>query len=363
MKYLAMESKTPQTLQLKWPAGATLALAFVCLIALAAMLEVLARQNFVQEHLPAPGLGSAHRQFEIQLANLRERVARDGPVDCIILGSSQTLRAIDPADVETAFRKKTGQSIRCQNFGVRGASTQTAAMLAKILFDEFDPQLLIYGTSFIDFSGFRGVDAQESILISPWIQHRSIAPNFEGWLIDWSAAYREYLGLQATWFPVVTVLTKNNPTSELNILPNGFNPMLDTTVRQATLLTAAGEEQDMRAAFSKLNLPALNDILSLHDPGRHTIVVLEMPVNPRIFSDHPEFIEYKQIYQNLLIEKGREHHVAVWSSDETLPQLTDAHWFDYVHLNIDGAKIFSVWLGNRIGDAILNREIILNESK
>jgi hypothetical protein len=359
-----MEGKPTSTLKLKWPFGTTLLLALTLALALIAALEILARQNFARAYLPTQGLGSGHRQFEIQLARARARAERDGHIDCILLGNSQVMRGIDPAVVEANYEQKTGESIRCQNFGVRGTSTQTSAIFAKILIAEFNPSVVIYGTSFIDFASSRGLEAHESIMGSPWIQYKIDRPNIEGWLIDQSMAYREYLGMQIALFPASPQVARDNRNSEQYIQANGFYPEVINTTRKKLLMPDDTDPDklvsDIRVLIDESHLQAFDEILKLNEPGKHTIIVLEMPVNTEIYRTFPNFIKDQQAYIDMLVERQRLYGVPIWYSADILVKIPTDRWYDLLHLNAKGAELFSDWLGNRFAAAILDREITLH---
>src|SRR5690242_16594209 len=77
-----------------------LALSLVALFLVIA--ELLARTSLVHDWLGMPTVGTAHAQFNIKL-NLLQEFQRQGPVDCLLLGSSMVARGINSEILDQSF--------------------------------------------------------------------------------------------------------------------------------------------------------------------------------------------------------------------------------------------------------------------
>jgi hypothetical protein len=350
-----------QTLNIRKPFGATLVLGVVFMLLIAVIFEIAARNDAVRNALPAPGLGSPHRQFEIQVERLRVRAAKDGNPDCIILGNSQVLRGINPDMIEKEYEDVTGKAVTCQNFGIRGTSPLTANILADILIADYHPSVLIYGTSFIDFADFRGLDANASILASPWVQHKVNAPSFEGWLFDVSIAYRSYMGLQPFLFPADASTGREHRALETEIDAKGFMPaFFNSTAKDNLAVGKADQERFWTNAspmFNAEHLAALEDMFKLSQRNDLELVILSMPVAANMI-DANSGADSREQYKEIILQNSQTYNVPVWFPGEVISETDPALWYDFFHLNANGAHRFSVWVGQTLGEAVLKRGII-----
>jgi hypothetical protein len=58
-------------------------------------------------------------------------------------------------------------------------------------------------------------------------------------------------------------------------------------------------------------------------------------------------------YQRFIVqmnELSELHQVPFWQT-ESLDLIPDNGWVDYSHMNATGAKVFSSWLGQQVGEA------------
>src|SRR4051794_37844514 len=118
------------TLQVTRPiVGPVTRAAVIILIVVLGGSEVLARSAPIQSILVAPSVGSEQYQLGPKLLLLDRLIQRDGPVDCIFIGSSMVLRGIDPEIVSAAYRDETGRSIKCFNFGLFSLDAAAAGKL------------------------------------------------------------------------------------------------------------------------------------------------------------------------------------------------------------------------------------------
>lgn len=92
---------------------------------------------------PFPSFRS--RQLDEKLALYQQRVARKGPPDVMVIGSSRTLRGIDPVALEKALAMSGYQNIEVFNFGINGATAQVVDLIIRqILPPDHLPKLIIW---------------------------------------------------------------------------------------------------------------------------------------------------------------------------------------------------------------------------
>jgi hypothetical protein len=342
------------TLRLKLPVGQTLFLTLIWIILAGIVIELPARSSLAGEFLPAQGLGSAHRQFEIQSDRLIKRAEAAGGIDCLFIGNSHILRAIDPAAIEAQYKEKTGQSIRCQNFGLRGASVQLTGQLAAILSEKYHPKLIVLGLAMLDMDQSLAGKGDKNILKSPWMEYQSGKFSPEGFLIDHSYGYRYYLGFNNTYFSTVQLTDADGAAFDGNIQANGFNP--SPNIFRPEELTAAAIEK-IRATYESIQmddgtLQGLDQILALSRTGVE-ILVVEMPVAPFVLELSPLIRENHARYIETLTAKTTEYNKIFWQT-QGLALIPADGWSDHNHLNGAGADLFSRWLGDQIAQAVLN---------
>src|SRR6185503_4142778 len=91
--------------------GAAVVLAVMA--AIAGAFEAAARTDAAKRLLPPPSYGTRIRFFDLQKARLDALVEKDGPIDCVFLGSSSAMHALDPRVFADVYEDKTGRRLRC----------------------------------------------------------------------------------------------------------------------------------------------------------------------------------------------------------------------------------------------------------
>ncbi|MGF1504206.1 MAG: hypothetical protein ACFB51_03575 [Anaerolineae bacterium] len=177
--------------------------AVIVALLLVALLEGAARLPPVQAALPPPSVGAPHPFMDLKVNRLDALVAEHGEVDCIFVGSSVVDRGIDIVALAAAYEAATGEPLTCFNFGLSRTSVFDAASLLALLDARYNPDLLVYGTSFREFDSGFGNTAQ-TIQVA-WSQHQLDNPSLSGWLAENAMAYRYilagvlWLTQPATW--------------------------------------------------------------------------------------------------------------------------------------------------------------------
>ncbi len=345
------------TLRLTMPLGKTLWLTFVILLILIGIAEWVARLEIFQSPLSPPKMGSRHYQLGHKLALLDAEVKTNGPVDCIMVGSSMVDVGFDPDSFQTGYEETAGQDIRCFNFGIDASSAVSTDTLVRILVEDYHPRILIIGTDARDYALPQEDRDPAAILETPWIQYRQGYFSIDGCFTEHSYfyRYRQHLSrlLQFNYEGTLWSETELN----FEILFNGYTPI----DKVASYINDPPDPQDNSfevVYYSRIfrpyqlleeNLDALENMMEYNGTGPQVIVV-EMPVSDGLYyffgnreADYSTFIAR-------VSELASQHQVPFWRT-EPLDSISDDGWSDYSHLNTTGAEIFSIWLGQQVGEA------------
>lgn len=338
-------------------------LTLLFLLILTGMAEAVVRQPAFQSRLMAPTLNTRHRQFEVQWHRLQQVAQEDGRVDCIVLGNSMVVSGFDPLVFARAYQEETGETLTCFNFGVDAIPTMPAGALAKILIEDYQPRLFIYGLDARDLAVARTDRDTTVILDMPWVQYRMGHFNLEGWLIEHSALYRyrrllynlsrfQYRDTLRSYYGPETARGRlgydpdETVADYINVPPDPNNPEFQIQYYYR-LLSDYQLDAENQAGLEML-------LAQQQAPGQ--FLVLEMPVPDTYFfffgdaaADHDTFTRYVN-------ETSARYHVPFWQTS-SLRLFPDDSWMDYSHLNAKGAEIFSAWLGHQISQAVKNGEL------
>jgi hypothetical protein len=299
-------------------------------------------------------MGTRHYEFGPKLFQLKSIVERKEGINCIFLGNSTVNNAMDPGEFASAYKETTGQDIRCFNFAVDAIPASVAGVIAQILVEDFQPKVLIYGTSARDYS--LPLDDEETtvILDTEWIQYRLGNFNIKGLLFQYSHLFR-----YRNYFPELSRLNfRDTLRSEAiyRVSENGFIPLTEEG-RQIDN-PPDPNDQSLKRGFHLLceysiqtdNLDGLTNIISLNGPDLQ-IVIVEMPV-PDTFI---YFFENKNVDYQLFIDQiaGQARAGGVpFLKTSGLALIPDDGWVDYSHVNPTGAQAFSQWLGQQLGETL-----------
>jgi hypothetical protein len=338
-----MDRNGEQTWRVTTEAVKTPALALALLAVALGALEIVARTDAARSRLLAPSVASASRQFETQLDRLDAWVRRHGEPDCVFLGSSLVLTGFRPDVVAAAYATAGGRPIRCFNFGVPGMTAADVGALAQIVAEDYRPRLLIYGTTFFDFSAnATGPDIDDL----PWVQYRRGTPTVVGWLTDVSRAFRLHLTYRH-WDDAEQrrFMQASLPVSDdghWSIEPE--RDRLDAPDRGERRVVAEAER--LRVAFR--HLEGFIRLLELRARGTDVIVV-EVPGRRHLM----ERLEKLDPYQDLLARirtQAARLRVPFWeparTTDEAL--VGGQGYTDLLHFNAIGAERLSRWLGQEL---------------
>jgi hypothetical protein len=350
------------TLRLELPCGHTMGLALILFSLLVALGEVLVRAHVFRAHVVADNRGGRHGQFELQLGRLETVVARDGPIDCIFLGNSMVWHSLDPEAFAQSYRRQTGQDIHCFNFGVDGLPTVAAGALASVLASEYQPALLIYGTTARDYAVGKESEDNTVLLEMSWLRYRLGQFSVRGWFYDHSRLYQYWgtLGHLLRLEKRSLLLTGYYASLKDNY---GFYGHEGVGTVVSTSLDAQSEDRQIQGYFDLLseyemlpeNLAGLEQVM-VQNNGDVQVLVVEMPLQPTYLHFFGKGQQDYQRFIDTVAEMATSRAVPFWRTTQ-LDLIPGEGWYDYIYPNTEGAWIFSAWLGEQVGSAVLQGKL------
>lgn len=344
-------------LRLRWPLGPTFVLAAVIAVCLGGVLELAARSEALRRRLPPESVGSGQAQLDKKLVLLRQMVQKRGPVDCLLIGSSQVYRAVDPDILRGVFKQFAGRDMRVFNFGLGGMTETGLPPLARILEKKYRPGMMIVGVSSYGLDDRRDLNKfQDFLASSSWFRYHKGALSLEGWLIDRSFALRQYQG-HLFWSDLTPEKVRLFRRGIANMRDDGYGFLRDEKFR-AFDAEVAKELEDYR--ISPMHLEMLSEVLKLKSPSTEVLVV-EVPVHESVTSrfgrgelDHKAAMD--------AVQQVADRHGVVffrYPADRPIPQ---DGWIDFIHMNRVGADFYSRWLGERVGMALRQGRLKLHRN-
>jgi hypothetical protein len=318
--------------------------------------EGVVRIRMVDAALGVPDVGSEHGQFEEQWFRLAKYVEGHGAVECIFIGDSTVMTDFSPTAFSRSYREQTGDELSCYNFGVGAISVVGAATLAALFVTEYTPRLLIVGLEPLNFTVPRGEQGAADLASVPWVRYHLGEFTLEGWAYE----HIKLLGhLEAASRVLMLALHDSRlslpGTEQEEVFLGGYYPMegpgpFDVSQPPDPTMNHPYLEHYFAAhsTFELLpeNIEALHQILAMNSPTTEVILV-EMPL-ARTF--HAFFRHGEEDYREFVtgvIRYTAEHDVPFLRMIDS-SVIPDSAWFNYNHLTIDGAPIFSGWLAQKV---------------
>lgn len=296
--------------------------------------------------LPAPSVNADSFLFDAKIHALESQVRREGGLDCLFMGSSVTNSGIDPEIIERIYREQTGQRIDCYNLGLPAMTIENATALTDAVITRFHPKVVIYTVLTRDID--HAVASADFIEESDWLKFNRGEPSLNGWLVNHSHAYRYFL----TWRYWLVVQNRNKMREEtMYLTAKGYQPAVGIRDPYPANLTMTPNRLS-RLWNNPRRAQAVEDFLALQERGVR-IVFVEGPTYREPGTDAAA-LEALQAYEhdyipNLqkLLEAGG---VPFWRTDLVIGGIPKPHWYDWLHLNSQGAITFSQWLGERLAE-------------
>lgn len=135
----------------------------------------LQRSHRAPSHLAHPTIAPFptfnSQQLDQQLQRYLRFVARSGPPDILIVGSSRALQGIDPTVLQQTLARRGYAKLKIFNFGVNGATAQLVDLIArKLLTPDQLPRLLLWADGVRAFNSGRADITYNRAIASPGYQ-------------------------------------------------------------------------------------------------------------------------------------------------------------------------------------------------
>jgi hypothetical protein len=359
------------SIKLNRPKGRILGMALVIFILMLGLAEILARTNLVQRFVPFQAFGSNHIQFEIQLNKFKTFVAQKGKPDCLILGTSQSLRSIDPKIFSQTYLDQTGNNIRCYNFSVVGATLETTYRLGEILVNQIHPQLLIIGTSFLDYTESRDQRNDLRFEDNAWMAYQLGTLSLKGWLLEHSYAYRvlTLVSYGAPYGLDYTNVLKEVKKWKGQLSDSGYGYTAKAIKLSKTL--SPGYLKDYLDSFGNFTVPVrdlgnLENLIEFTQQNNGQVILVEMPYTSmmlelrnnqgKLLPVNTQINQFVTDINTNLTSIANSHNMPFWTTGQ-LDFIPDNGWLDWYHLNGTSSPLFSQWLAQKVVSAIQNGQI------
>lgn len=318
--------------------------------------EIFFRLDPVQRALSGPRIGSSHEQFEIQVARLDKLVREGEPIDCIFLGNSMIWLGVDPLVIGQVFESRTGEAIHCFNFGVSALPASSAGHIAHMLVEKYHPKLLVYGTFARDYAIPLDAEDASAVADTPWLKYQNGEFNPKGWLYEYSSVFRyksHMRDILLNRYLENVFIPEDRPAYKAYGLDPKFDIRLD--VRELPDKQDEGNRDPVKwlsdYEIRAENMDGLRRILSLSD-HETTVIILELPFHENALDFFANGEQDYARYIQQVSSAAETRQTLVWRLKDQ-PSFPIEGWWDYFHLNLEGARLFSEWLGNQAADAYL----------
>ena len=305
--------------------------------------EIVARSP-IGALLPAPSVNADSFLFDAKIYELESQLRRDGNLDCLFLGSSVANSDIDPVVVEQIYREQTGETIHCFNLGLPAMTIETATAIGDAAIARFHPKVIIYAILPRDVHDT--IANVDYLAKTDWVKFNRGIPSANGWLVNHSYAYRYFITWRY-WLNLPNRVKMDAETSPL--AAKGYQPA--PGIRDPYIENLTMTPERLREAWDDPSqAQAVQDFLALQQKGVK-IVFLEGPsYHGPDASDAETWRAYDEEYLPTLIQILDENQIPFWRTQELAIRIPKAQWYDWLHLNSDGAAAFSHWLGEMMAE-------------
>ncbi len=349
-------------------------LALLTLVLVSLGLEALARTPWVQSRLPFQAFGTNHIQFEMQMANFRAFVAENGPPECLIMGTSMALRDIDPEVMAAVYKRQKGEDLVCYNFAVNAIQVSTSELLAEILMDEFQPKLLIIGTSFLDYTQHQEGQLDDRFASNDWMNYRLGRFSLKGWLTEHSYAFRlilllSYSAPEGLRFTDLDGVGKEILKWQNQLTRYGYGE--SEVVAEINRLTAGQLKRFLDQfgdyALSRRNVNGIEAFAQLQEAQGVQVIIVQLPHHPYMVNvtdpqgnpvPEAELVRSFLAEVELTLRQITADYGVLFIDTEAMGELPGNVWKDLYHLNVLGSPILSEWLTLQIIAAEENGDIL-----
>lgn len=326
--------------------------------------EVAARLNAFNEVFPFRSLGMSETIFQLKWQRITEFQGSRGNVDAIILGSSLVNTGIDPDEVSRIFSEETGYTFNLFNYGVEGFTIESSELASQILANTYHPSLIIIGTEMRDYYAVSGTAAHQDFVPAAWTRYQTGDFSPYGFLISHSVALQVAISA-ANWMIPDFIDNYHSGIyryNTMNLTGYECDHAINLSVNQPVDLSDPQEQhlQDLYLGFEADpdRIAALQQMITYLTGQGIAVVVLDMPINPTALSYYggeTEYQEYHTLIQQTVEDAGGIYIPA--PSPESIPE---DGWANRHHLNINGAPVFSQYVGRSLAELYLAHAISLS---
>jgi hypothetical protein len=337
----------------------TIVLSIAFLVIFLGAIETVLRIERITTRLAAPSFGSEHRQFEIQISRLNAVYQKQESIDCIFIGDSLVWLDMDPTKFMEGYQEISGGEIKCFNFGIAALPALGVYEVTKILVEEYNPQLIIYGLHANSLVVSQDEKDTRIVLDTPWVRYKSGKMDLVGWFYEHSYFVRYLKVLNQLILLERDALVNELGTSTNQLLgsdsKNGQRIDVNTPPSIDNPADANGFEKYQRYHIFPENIAGIQGIANLTDDDTQVFMVM-MPVDKSFYAF---FENGEQDYAHIteVIHATLDKTGTVLLKPDGKLSLLDSDWWDYSHLNSTGAEKFSYWLGVKIGEAYFQADV------
>jgi len=316
-----------------------------------AVFEILLRLPVVQSLLPAPDYGTNNPELSIKIAQLDALVSQSGSIDCLFMGSSVMDNDADSGAFIQAYQAAGNPSINCYNFGLAGMPPTSAPTLARFLLARYHPRTLIYSLSAYELSD-TFINEQQAVYEKAWVNYIGGDFSSEGWLYNTSFVARN---LSTVKFFSDYQARTSYQDYEQTLTPHGRRARSNVFNYQPP-----AEVRSSNFVINQSGLEGFKQFLNLKNSENVQIIVVEEPLQPDTLAH--DFLTggvaaYHDQFQVPIGAVCNAQQVLCLDGLQANQLLPKTGWSDWNHLNSAGAKVFSTWLGNQIGQAVVQSQI------
>lgn len=275
-----------------------------------------------------PNLGSGNIDFDLKVKYLDEFVEQNGPVECLILGSSLVDYGIDPDILRSRYAEITGEDLLCFNFGVGGSKANELDFIMEFVITRYHPDTIIYATWPRDY-----IFLAEALDQSAWIDYQMGSRSPRGWLVsNLQTIQFTHTALNMLWHAI-----PNDRAVIARTLANGYAP------EEGTFPPDTPQSNEIAYRPYAENFQSLEKAVGLTQKKGIDLYVVAIPT--RFESGKYNLKLYERLGADITQQTG-EPYIAL--DEELLSQLSSENYIDIYHMNTTNANIYSRWLAEKI---------------
>ncbi len=286
----------------------------------------------------SPNPSFNNQLLDTKLALYQQRLRQSGPPDVLVVGSSRTLRGLDPVALQEALAAQGYPDIEVFNFGINGATAQVIdLMLRRILTPEQLPKLIIWADGARAFNSGREDATYNAIATSEGYEH-----------------------LQAGTFPSALGVNQrgrggetgqanqtNQPLAFLNVSYQSINNWLNQSVANVSSTYPQRDQlksllrEEFVGILKQINVPQAQTSIGSEKSLSHEEFIdldgflpLSVRFNPATYyKQHPRVRgDYDRDYESFQLEGGQD------TALEALMQFAQANKIGIVFVNLPLTK-------------------------